>query len=978
MRNATPLVLTFLLAITAIFLSVREKSAPASSPAPKLEGQSATAKTDPKPAEIENAPVLSSAEWPQENSDIPADPEALFGSLPNGLRYMILPNAEPPNRLSVRLHIAAGSLMEKDDQRGLAHFLEHMVFNGTKRFKDANQLIREMQGRGIAFGAHVNAYTSFDETVYMLDLPDIKPDTLELCFNIMRDFADGALLSEEEINAERGVILSEKGSRDSVGYRMMQQQFGALLPDSLIAKRFPIGEEEVIKDAPRERFTDFYNSYYIPRNMTFVVVGNIDPKAMEKKITSTFSSMENPEKPGAAPDLGSVTPPEGIVPHVFSDPELDSTEVSLNLMRPYVKVPDTAETRAEKMPLDIANFIMGRRFERISKEENSPVADGGASRSVLFNNIEMGSVSITAADDRWQEAVPILEQEFRRAIDHGFTEAELAEAKANIINAYQQAVERKDTRKSESLATAIAGSVNDGTVFSTPETNLEIATKALDEITPEKVHQDFVKFWEAPGYDLVLSTKEKPADAETSLSSIYEKSAGVGVQPPSARETVPFAYTDFGKAGKVEITADVQDLGVTQITLSNNIRINLKKTDFEKNKISMLARIGSGQLSQPRDMPFLNAFATAIFDGGGLGKHSNDELSEILAGRNVSVNLGIGEEAFTLSGSTTPVDQLLQLQLMIASITDPGYRTEALWQFQKAIPVLFQNLKHTTGGPMKEMDAWLHGGDSRFTVPTQTQLSNYTIDEVKKWLTPELTKGYIELSIVGDFDQEKLLADILSTFGTLPKRALKPATDTLESRSVSFPKPPSEKEFTYESKIPQAVATAIWKTDGIRGNIEEFRRLNVLSDIFGDRLREEIREKLGASYSPNAGATGSEALEDFGYLIGQSIGKPADIPLLLKTMDTIAADLAEKGANQDELDRALAPTLSQLEKSLRDNSYWLSTVLSQSQAEPNRLDLARNRDADYRSITLKEINALAKKYFSSKNIHKVSILPQEQ
>ena len=976
MRNVTPLVLTFLLAITAIFLSVREKKAPA--PTQQPAEKTAAAIASPQPKEIATTPALPPAAWPQENSDIPADPEARFGSLPNGLRYMILPNEEPPNRLSVRLHIAAGSLMEKDDQRGLAHFLEHMVFNGTKSFKDANQLIREMQGRGIAFGAHVNAYTSFDETVYMLDLPDIKPDTLELCFNIMRDFGDGALLSEEEIDSERGVILSEKGSRDSVGYRMMQQQFSTLLPDSLIAKRFPIGEEEVIKNAPRERFADFYKSYYIPRNMTFVVVGNIDPKAMEEKISSTFSSMKNPEKPGSTPDLGNVTPPTGIVPHVFSDPELDSTEVSLNLMRSYTKVADSADTRAEKMPIEIANFIMGRRFERISKQENSPVAAGGASKSVLFNNLEMGSVSITAAGDRWQEAAPILEQEFRRAIDHGFTEAELAEAKANIINGYQQAVERKDTRKSESLATAIAGSMNDRTVFSTPEKNLEIATKALDEITPEKVHQDFVKFWKATGYDLVLSTKVKPADAETTLSSIYEKSASVAVQPPSARETVPFAYTDFGKAGEVQTTVEVKDLGATQITLSNNIRINLKKTDFEKNKISILARIGNGQLSQPKDTPFLNTFATAVFDGGGLGKHSNDELSEILAGRNVSVNLGIGEDAFTLSGSTTPADQLLQLQLMVASMTDPGYRPEALWQFQKAIPVLFQNLKHTTAGPMQEMNAWLHGDDSRFTVPTQTQISNYTIDEVKEWLTPNLTKGYFEMTIVGDFDQEKILADIIATFGTLPERESKPSAKTLQTRSLNFPKPPSEKKFTYESKIPQAVATAIWKTAGIRGNIEQFRRLNVLSDIYGDRLREEIREKLGASYSPNAGATGSEALEDFGYLIGQSIGKPADIPLLLKTMDTIAADLAEKGATQDELDRALAPTLSQLEKTLRDNSYWLSTVLSQSQAEPSRLDLARKRDADYRSITLKEINELAKRYFSSKNIHKVSILPKEQ
>ena len=975
MRNASPLILALILALTAITLSIRAKkteSVEAIESKPAAEETTTNEPAAPAAGEI----TAAAKPWPQSQSDIPADASAVFGSLDNGFRYMILPNSEPPDRVSIRLHIAAGALMEEDDQRGLAHFLEHMVFNGTQSFKDANTLIRQMQTRGIAFGAHVNAYTSFDETVYMLDLPDLKPDTMDLCFGIMRDFGDGALLSEEEINAERGVILSEKRSRDSVGYRMMQKQFTTLLPGSLIPKRFPIGEEEIIENAPRERFTDFYTKYYVPDRMTFVVVGNIDAAEMEETIKSTFGSMKNPEKPGTDPDLGTVTIPEGIEAHVFSDPELDSTDISLLLVRPYESKPDTAANRAAKLPISIANFIMSRRFQRLSKLENSPIASGEASKSVLFNELELGSISAVAADDRWKEALPILELEFRRALQHGFTEAELTEAKANILNSYQEAVKRKGSRKSESLATAIAGSVNDGTVFSTPETNLEIGTKALDAITVEMVNGGFNSFWEAPGYHLVLSTKETPEDGTKSLAALYQESTGTAVEQPVARAIIPFAYTDFGKAGTVEKTTEIEDLGATQLILANNIRINLKKTDFEKNRIRMTARIGSGKLSQPQDKPMLDAFAQSIYDGGGLGKHSNDELSEILAGRNVSVGMGIAEDAFTLSGSTTPEDQLLQLQIMVASLTDPGYRPEALWQFQKAIPVLFQNLKHTPSGPAKEMGAWLHGGDSRYTLPTQVQLSGYTIDEVKEWITPELKKGYLELSIVGDFDQQKLIADLLATIGTLPERNAKPATKTANPRAVDFPEAPAGKTFTYESKVPQAIATAIWKTDGMRGNIPEFRRLNVLSDIFGDSLREEIREKLGASYSPNAGATGDDALKGFGYLIAQAVGKPDDITLLLNTMETIAAELAKKGATDDELSRAIAPTISQLEKTNRDNSYWLSTVLSQSQADPNRLDLARSRDEDYKSITLEEVNALAKKYFSKKNLIKASILPE--
>ena len=274
------------------------------------------------------------------------------------------------------------------------------------------------------------------------------------------------------------------------------------------------------------------------------------------------------------------------------------------------------------------------------------------------------------------------------------------------------------------------------------------------------------------------------------------------------------------------------------------------------------------------------------------------------------------------------------------------------------------------------MNGWLHGGDSRFTTAPVEQLSSYTLKDAKKWLTPELTQGYLELTIVGDFEPAKILPDLLSTFGALPARAAA-APALADARQVRFPSAPAAKTFTYASKIPQGVAITLWKTAGLRGNQQEGRRLNLLAEILGDRLREEIREKLGASYSPNAGVAGSDALEGMGYILSESIGKPGDLELLLNTMRDQATLVASQGATADELDRALKPMLSQLDKSMRDNTYWLGTVMSQCQADPKRLELARSRDADYRSITLKEINALAQKYLSAENALLVSIKPGE-
>lgn len=980
MQKATPLVLVLILAVTATFLSVRPKQAPSaakttaaeSSKSPEIPAKGEpvpTAKTDTAVAKVTPRP------WPQASSDIAPDPGATFGTLENGLRYIIYPNAEPPKRVSLRLHIAAGSLMEAEDQRGIAHFLEHMVFNGTKHYSAAD-LVPQMQRLGIAFGAHANAYTSFDETVYMLDLPDLSEDTQNLAFTVMRDFGDGALLTAEEIKKERDVILSEKISRDSVNYRLMEQQFAKILPDSLISRRFPIGTEEVIKSAPRERFVDLYTRFYTPERMTFVVVGDIKPEEVRARIEATFASMSNPANPGTNPELGKIHQPEGIEASVFHDKELTSTDVSLMLVRPHVEKPDTAATRAENMPLEIAHSILDRRFERISKEKNSPVSGGSASKDILFNNVELGSISITAADDRWQDVVPVLEQEFRRAMEHGFTETELAEAKSNLLNAYEQQVKQKATRKSEGIATVLAKSINDREVFSDPETDLELAKKSLEAIDTAACHRALKTFWDAPGYHLILTTKEKPENAEKDLSALFEDSRGTPVEANAARALQVFDYSDFGKPGTIASRKEIADLGITQWVLANKVRVNLKRTDFEQGKIRVLARIGSGKLTQPKDMPMLGHFAQAVYEGGGLGKYSNDDLQQILAGRNVSSTLMIGEDAFTLGGTTTPADFTTQCQLMCASITDPGYREEALWQFQKAIPMLYQQLRHTPAGPQQEMEAWLHGGDSRFTVAPVEKLSSYTIDDAKKWLTPELTKGYLELTIVGDFDPDKIQADLLATFGALPARAAA-APPLAEARKVKFPNAPAAKTFTYESKIPQGVAFTLWKTNGIRNNQKEFRRLNILAEILGDRLREEIREKLGASYSPNAGATGSDALDGFGYILSESIGKPGDLEKLLNTMREQADNLATQGATADELDRALKPTLGMLAKSLRDNGYWLNTVMSQSQADPKRLDLARTRDADYRSITLAEINALAKKHLAAENALLITIKPQE-
>jgi len=965
MQKAIPLVLVLTLAVTAFLLSVREQDTrqqDAADSAPAMVGD------DP------SAPQVPAHPWPHEASDITPDPATLYGALRNGMRYAIHPNAEPPGRVSLRLHIRAGSLMEADDQRGLAHFLEHMLFNGTRNYSPA-EMIPRMQRLGIAFGAHANARTSFDETYYMLDLPDLSEDTLQLAFTAMRDFADGALLHPEEIEKERGVVLAEKISRDSVGYRVMQRQFDALLPDALLTRRFPIGTEEVIRSAPRERFADFYQRYYTPQRMTFIAVGDIDPQVMRARIESAFASMKNPAVPGTDPDPGVIREAEGIEPLVIDDKELASTDVALMRVKRYLPEPDTRAARVDRLPLALAHAMLERRLGRIARGEASPISAGSAARNVWFETVEMGAVGVTAADDRWQEAVAVLEREFRRAMEHGFLPGELAEAKSVLLNTLEQQVRQKPTRRSEGIAAVMIRCIGADDVFPEPETELAITREALDAVDAARCHDAMRTFWDAPGHHLVLTTKSRVEDTARELTACFEESRGIPVDPPRPEELPAFAYETFGPAGTVASETRVEDLGITQLVLSNQVRINLKRTDFESGRIHLLARIGSGQLTQPAGKPMLDTFAQAVFDGGGLGKHGQEELERMLAGKNVGCSLAIDEDAFVLSGSTTPADFPLQCRLLCAAIADPGWREEALWQFQKSIPVLMQQLRHTTRGPLREMQSWLHGADARYSAATLDQLASYTIADARDWLGPELADGYLELSIVGDIDPQAALPELLATFGALPTRDATPAAHP-DKRKVESPAPPGAVVFRYESTIPQAMALMMWKTAGQRGNPREFRRLHVLASVLKERLREEIRENLGASYSPVAIADGSEALENVGHLLGQSVCNPEDIGKILSSMRSEASTLAADGTTADELDRARRPILGMMEKSLRDNQHWLRTVLGRSQAEPERLELARDRDADYRSITLDELNTLAAKYLGGGNAISITIRPQ--
>lgn len=907
------------------------------------------------------------------NDIIESDPNVVYGELANGMRYILLQNEKPKNNLSLRLHVGAGSLNEDDDQRGVAHFLEHMVFNGTKNYPDSKKLIPMMQRLGIAFGAHANAYTSFDETVYMLDIPNLEKETLDLSFNVMQDFAGGALLEEHEINEERGVILAEKTSRDSVNSRIQQQLYRKLLPDSLMSYRFPIGTKEIIQNVERKRFVDFYTQFYRPKNMCLVCVGDLPVEMMKKRIEDSFSFLQEPNNPGEKPSVGKITTGNGFQTAIFTDKELTSTNLSLTTISPYSQLPDTASNRAKKLPLILANYILSKRFSNLLLEKpQTPILSGYASRSVAFKQIEFGNIGVTAKNSDWRSALPVMIKEFKTALDHGFTEQELQEVQSIILTSYENRVKSKPSRKSPSLASSLVSNYHNNTVFSTPEQDLHIISEALSNITKESCHTAFKAFWATPDISLTLTTPKKTKKMEQALASLFKREIAKETQAPISETDAIFAYTDFGKAGTVVKEEFIEDLDITQLTLSNNIRVNLKKTDFSKNSISLLATINGGNLAVPKELAGFSQFATSIRNGSGLSKHAPTELNRLLAGKTVHSSFSIGGSTFNYSGSTTQDDLELQLQVLTASIIDPAFRAEAETRFRSQLPQVYKEMQYSASGGHNKITKLLNANDARFYQPQQEVFSNYSTASVKSWLTPLTAKNYMELSIVGDFDIKQLKPALLKTIGALPQRNASPQ-DYSKHGILPKVKLPKEQNFTYQSKIDSATIISAWPYTFDKYDQRTVRRLSILSKILNDRLRVKLREDLGQAYSPGATTSINRYFKNNSYLLAYCPTKPSDVIAINKAIIEIAESIAQDGATEDELKRALTPVVSEFDKSLKSNHYWLYSVMAHSQARPEQIGWSRSRTEDFNSITLQEINVLAKEILNSKNVSQFSI-----
>lgn len=910
------------------------------------------------------------------------DSALTVGKLENGITYMIRPTSEPKGRMSVRLYVDAGSLNEDEKNTGISHFIEHLEFNGSRTFK-RGELIPAMQRLGLGFGGDANAYTAFEQTVYMLDLPNLNEETVDFAMKIMRDFGDGATMDSEAIEKERGIVVSELKTRDSLAYRAMVGMIDFQLPGTRVAHFLPIGKEEVIKAYTKKQVDDYYGTHYVSENMTLLLVGDITVEQGKQWAEKYFGSMPRKAKP-APREIGKLNLPKEQRARIFPNPEAGIVSLSVAKITPARNEKDTEANRLKEMPLSMAQMMLDRRFAEMVQRGDAPFLSASSNKESLFKTADICELGIRCNPEQWREALFATERELRGACVNGFSDAEFKEACSILENSLINLSSAWKTMPAESIAKMLIDSIGNETVVTDPDENMRLFRKAMETMTPEVCRKALCDAWgiadTKDGKQQTIpaslsATGNLPSDlTEDQLMAAYGEALLQKPAMPEITEGKAYVYEQLGTPGKVVQTVELSDLGVKQLTMNNGVRVNLKQTPFSQGEISVTVAVDGGKMSMPQGKPALHSLTGAVMNRGGLEAHSEIELQRLFAGKTVGSQFAVDDERFLFRGNTTPRDLEAHLKLLTARIMHPGYRPEGEIQFRRMLPAMYARLKHEPSGVFaSQLPGILTNHDERFAYPEQSDAEKRTVAEVKEWLSPWLKEGAMEVTVVGDFDPTTIVGLIESTLGTLPQRVAHNVKVRKADRAVLTNGWKEVRTLVCESSVDKTIVAQTRPCGNGRDKMRN-RRLQLLAKIFKERAFDAIRAELGESYGPTVSFQANDAYEDFALMTIASSGVLRNRYKVNAAMNIIATRLAQGTITQDELDRVLKPQLASVEKMKRNNDYW-SAVLMNSQADPSEVEMIRNIESDLASVTLDEINELARTVFGEDNAAVFYVLP---
>ncbi len=894
--------------------------------------------------------------WPHELSELAPDPDLVFGRLDNGFRYVLRKNQNPKDRTAILLNVNAGSLNELDEENGIAHFLEHMVFNGSTHFRPG-ELIDYFQDIGMSYGGDTNAYTTYEDTVYKIILPASDRKMLEDGLLVIRDYARGALLEQAEIDRERNVILAEMNERNTATFRTYKKRSLFSLEGTLLPQRFAIGRKEVLEGADRELVKGFYDKWYRPGNMFLVMTGDFDTAVAEAVISEQFSTMQGSSEPFTCPDYGSLDH-AGLDTFYHYEPDLGYTSVSVEILGNKKPENDSFLLQVKNLRRYMAAQIINFRLEQEREKQQSVLSSSHFYFNSILDRFQQSAVVARTSGANWKPALAAINRIVNQAIEYGFSDEETEMVKDELTGYLKRGVLTQNTRDSLDISHGIVNSLNNNRVIQSPEQEERLYAAPVRETTPQDLRDALREIWvqDVRLVEVVGDARIDGSDPKEVVKQYYRNLQQLEIAEKSIEKLPDFPY--LPETGGIEPIKQerLETVDTTRFIYANNTVLNVKKTTFKENSTAVAVHFGDGEKSLPQ--AGLSLLAEAVVNRSGTGTLRESEISRVLAGKSVNYRFQIGDESLSLAGTALSSDLETLLQVFQAVLLDPGLRIDAYQSAMKRFELMYKGMNSDiNGAAMLHLAPFFAGNALTEELPSWEDFKTLGLDDVKAWLLPQFENAPLEISIVGDVEEAEIVALVSRYFGPLAPRKYR------EMKTEIVPLFPAGEshEVSIELKEDKALVQMAWLTDDF-WDIERTRRLHVLAAVIDERLRKLIREKSGESYSPAAFSTSSRIFPGYGKIAVEVMTDVESLDPVIQQIGEVIQSLHDSPVGNDELERSKQPVITSIKELMETNGYWLSNVLSLSTRHPQQLRWPTTLLDDFRSITAADVSRLVDRY----------------
>ncbi|HEX6535316.1 MAG TPA: insulinase family protein [Gemmatimonadaceae bacterium] len=906
--------------------------------------------------------------------ELPADTAVATGVLPNGLRYYVRRNAKPEQRAELRLVVNAGSVLEDEDQRGLAHFLEHMAFNGTEHF-EKNEIVDYLRSVGMRFGSDLNAGTSYDETVYKLTVPTDTARILSTGLEILDDWAHAITLDPKEIEAERGVVLEEWRARRGAGARILERHDSVLFHGSPYAERLPIGLPERIETAERAEIARFYHDWYRPDLMAVVAVGDFDRDSVVAAIRERFGAIPAARHPRPRPSHPLPDTPEPVV-SIVTDPEATGSSVQVLYKLPPRTDAGTVAAYRRSLVEQLFHLMLKERFNEIAQRADPPFLGAGSATGTVVRATTAHSFTASVPENGIERGLTALLTELERVAQHGFTPAELERARTSVLRGLESRYASRDAITSASYAQSYVSNYLTGTPIPGIAASLELARRVLPGIGLADVNA-IAPVWRSTRNRVVLATLPKKAGVRVptreGLLAIFDSVQAMRLEPYQEKVTDAPLVAVLPKPGAVVKDTTIAEVGVREWTLANGARVLLKPTDFNADQVAIHGYSPGGTSLAPDSM-YLNArFATSMLSVGGLAGFTRADLQKRLAGKVVSVGAAIDGAGEGINASGSPRNLETIFQLLYLQFTAPRVDTAAIAAYETT---LRSNLANRSASPNAQF------ADTIVAVMTQhhpkaAPITLAMIDSLDAGKALSFFHDrFADASdftfvIVGAFDADSIRPLVERYIGGLP------STERHETaRDLGIRPPTGVVHRTVLAGSEPKSSTQLYFTGSAPVTPEREYVLDAMGQVLQRRLTERLREQMGGTYSPSV-RTALTTRPVARYEISIGFGSaPERVGELTNAVLAVIHDLQRTGPTERELHDVAEAQERARQTGLRQNGYWLSMLSTYDREGWPLASIARAEPpGGGGSLTADAIRDAARDYLSAKNYVEISLAP---